>query len=172
MAKEGDKARVTMAQMIARIWRDPTYREAVKHDPKKALTDAGIPVPANAHVRFFENTETQKYVVLPPQQTFARNPSLLAKLFAHISPIPPGLQVTLVQDTPTTISVVIPRMPGGVGGMLSDEQLAAVAGGQGGSPSGDVVVIIDSQVQAQVQATIVGPVEAVISGTGVVQIYI
>jgi hypothetical protein len=174
MAKEGDKARVTMAQVIARIWHDPAYREAVKRDPKKALTDAGVAVPPNAHVRVFENTATQKYVALPPQQTLARNPDLLSKLFAHISPIPPGLHVTLVQDTPTTISLVIPRMAG-VGGMLSEEQLAAVAGGQGGPPSGDIVAIIDSSAQAQ--ATIVGPVEAVIGGApssalAVAQIYI
>jgi hypothetical protein len=53
------------------------------------------------------------------------NPKVVAAEYGM--PIPAGLQVTVVENTPDKIYVVLPSKPDEA--MLSEEQLEAVAGG-------------------------------------------
>jgi hypothetical protein len=136
MTTDSERTRVAMARMVARIWRDAAYREAVKREPRKALTDAGIRLPAGAQVRIFESSDTVRYLALPPPHTAARQPEMVARLPARQMPIPPDVRVVLVQDGPTDVSLVIPPAPAGLAGVLADEQLASLAGGGTGEPTG------------------------------------
>jgi hypothetical protein len=130
MPKESDKNRVILAQLVARMWRDPAFRDTVKRDPRKALTEAGVSVPPTVHIRVLENTDKVTHIVLPPQSVISASPGILQKIMERALPIPPGTEVNLVQDNDSVKSLVIPRIPPGYSaGQLTDEQLAGVAGG-------------------------------------------
>ena len=127
---DSEKQRVVVAQMIAKMWKDPDYRKQVIADPKAALEAAGIALDGNMQVRVLENTATIKYLPIPTQDTLSKNPDLMGKVMAAVLPIPEGLDVRLVQETDENVSLVIPMMPEGVAtSEINEDELATIAGG-------------------------------------------
>jgi nitrile hydratase len=58
-----DRAR-QYAAVIARAWTDPAFRHRLLHEPRGALAEHGIAVPADHEVRVVENTPQLSHFVL------------------------------------------------------------------------------------------------------------
>ncbi len=54
-----------LADVIAKAMADEKFKQALKSDPTKALTDQGVKITPGVEVRVVENTEKVRYVVLP-----------------------------------------------------------------------------------------------------------
>lgn len=54
-------------KIIARAWRDPAFKAKLIADPKSALKEAGVSVPAGLTVSVLENSTTHVHFVLPPK---------------------------------------------------------------------------------------------------------
>ncbi len=56
---------MTIAKAIARAWNDAAYKATLLSDPRAALAEAGVEVPAGTTVKVVENTADTQHVVLP-----------------------------------------------------------------------------------------------------------
>lgn len=56
---------MSITKAIARAWTDPAFKEKLLKDPKSALADHGIEVPAGSTVRVVEDSADVRHVVLP-----------------------------------------------------------------------------------------------------------
>ena len=66
-AEQGKAA--TYGKIIAKAWRDPSFKAKLIADPRATLKQAGVAVPAGVTVRVVENTATLVHLVLPPKPT-------------------------------------------------------------------------------------------------------
>jgi hypothetical protein len=131
-SSSSDKHRAVVASVIAKAWNDPAYKAALLKDPKSALAEAGLTLPATLQVKAVENTATLKHVVLPHADVVAKDPASAAKLVAALSPIPPGVQVQVSQDSPTSATLVVPVQPPGTpsqGSLTPTHAATAMAAG-------------------------------------------
>ena len=168
MDLNGDRDRTIYAMMVARIWKDPNYRQQFLADPKTALSREGIKITNGAKLEVVEDTAAVKYVVLSsdsdPQQQLA------AQL-----PLPEGRELRLVQNTDQLRYVVIPAAPAGVVALGSSHSelmsMAADAGVEATyhdtsqsveAESTEVTVTETSEVQdAETSTTVVAEAELV-----------
>ena len=100
-----------LAQLIARCWRDDSFKKRFMTDPKGVLAENGMEVEAGANIKVVEDTESLTHIVLPPA--------------------PPK-------------------------GELSDDELAAVAGGSNAAqapPTGPARVRLPARLLATVTTT-------------------
>jgi hypothetical protein len=65
MAKNDD----VKAKIIAKAWKDPTFRKKLIAKPKETLKEMGYGVPANIEVRIEEDAAGHFTFVLPPAPT-------------------------------------------------------------------------------------------------------
>jgi hypothetical protein len=56
-------------KIIAKAWSDPAYKARLLADPRAALAEAGVSVPAGKAVRVVENTDRLVHLVLPQRPT-------------------------------------------------------------------------------------------------------
>lgn len=56
---------MTIAKAIARAWSDPDYRGKLTSDPRAALAEVGVEIPAGTNLKVVEDTADTKHVVLP-----------------------------------------------------------------------------------------------------------
>lgn len=120
MEFEGDKDRTIYAMMVARMWRDPNFKQSFISDPRAALTQEGIDLPGDVTVKVLEDTPSVKYVNLPRDiggQAREGAGALMEKLL----PIPEGRELRFVQSTEKTRYVVVPTPPPGVEPTQSSE---------------------------------------------------
>ncbi len=122
-----DKWRVIVANVVARSWRDPAYKASVLNDPKAALAEAGLSLPAAINVTAVENTSQNKYIVLPTQDKLKGDAAAGTKLLKAISPLPAGSRVTLLQDTANNRHLVLPVAPTSSTAQPHTEKTAATA---------------------------------------------
>ena len=59
-----DKA-ATYGKIIAKAWRDPSFKAKLLANPQVVLKEAGLAVPAGVTVKIVENTATHLHFVLP-----------------------------------------------------------------------------------------------------------
>jgi len=129
--KDSDRNRAVIAEVIARVWREPAFREQLKKNPKQTLTQAGMTIAASLEVVLLENTPTIIHAVLPPKADMQRYEQRMQKAVAMLSDMPDNLEVRVYRDSATRSYLVIPAMPPQVKpGELSDAQLEQVAGGK------------------------------------------
>jgi hypothetical protein len=64
--KDADAVR---ARIIARTWRDASFKKNLAADPKPVLAEAGIRVPAGVTVSVLEDSDTHLHLVLPARPT-------------------------------------------------------------------------------------------------------
>jgi hypothetical protein len=57
--------RSQLAELIARAWTDPAFKDRLKADPCSALTEIGMTLPAGVEVEILENTRTKIYLTIP-----------------------------------------------------------------------------------------------------------
>ena len=65
-AQRQERAR-QWGQVVARAWREPTYKQRLMAEPAAVLREAGIELPAGQQVRVVENTDQVVHLVLPQQ---------------------------------------------------------------------------------------------------------
>ena len=56
-------------KVIARAWREPAFKARLIADPRAALAEAGVVIPAGVTVKVMEDTATHLHFVLPPEPT-------------------------------------------------------------------------------------------------------
>ena len=66
--KEQDKASA-YGKIIAKAWRDPSFKAKLLADPQSTLRQAGVSIPAGVTVKVVEDTGTDFHFVLPPAPT-------------------------------------------------------------------------------------------------------
>lgn len=131
--KDNDRNRAIIAEVIARVWREPAYRDQLKKNAKQVLQQAGMTIPANMEVVVLENTPTVVNAVLPPKADMQRFAPRIQKAVQLLSDMPDNLEVRVRRDSATRSFLVIPALPAQIKpGELSDAQLEQVAGGKGG----------------------------------------
>jgi len=61
---ERDRA-AAYGKVIARAWRDPSFKAKLIADPQSTLKQAGVSIPAGVTVKVLENTDMHFHLVLP-----------------------------------------------------------------------------------------------------------
>jgi hypothetical protein len=56
-------------KVVARAWRDPSFKARLIADPQSTLKQAGVSIPTGVTVKVVENTATHLHFVLPPKPT-------------------------------------------------------------------------------------------------------
>jgi len=54
-------------QLIAKAWTDEAFKARLKADPKAAMKEVGMDVPAGVEIEVVESTQEKAYLVIPPQ---------------------------------------------------------------------------------------------------------
>ena len=62
MDLQGDKERTIYAMVVARIWKDPDYKQNFFADPQGVLSKEGIHINHGAKVQVVEDTPAVKYI--------------------------------------------------------------------------------------------------------------
>ena len=52
-------------ELIAKAWSDPAFMARLKKDPRSAMKEVGIDLPANVNLEVIENTAAKSYLVIP-----------------------------------------------------------------------------------------------------------
>jgi Nitrile hydratase, alpha chain len=76
---ERDKAPV-YGKVIAKAWRDPSFKAKLLADPQGTLRQAGVSIPAGVTVQVVENTGTHFHFVLPAKPSGALTDEALDKV--------------------------------------------------------------------------------------------
>ena len=58
--------RAAYARAVARAWSDDAFKAKLKSNPRAALTEYGVELPAGLKVEVVENTGDRLHLVLPP----------------------------------------------------------------------------------------------------------
>jgi hypothetical protein len=152
--KTSDKNRAILAEVIARAWRQPEFRDELKSGPKKTLKAAGMDIAPDMDVVVLENTPSTLYAVLPPLGDQNNYQSRLEKATKRISELPENLELRVVRDTPHKAHVIIPAVPAAVAtGQLSDASLEQVAGGKSSTATNTNSVAEAETTTVEVQTT-------------------
>lgn len=114
------------AEVIAKAWSDASYRKRLHDDPVSILREAGTHIPAGARVTVLEDTPTVRHIIVPHGDLDA-----FATGLSKMLPLPTGIEVRLRQSSDRERFFVLPLEPGH-GEDMSEEELAAMAGGAGG----------------------------------------
>jgi hypothetical protein len=147
--KDTDRNRAVLAEVVARAWREPAFRSSLKANPKQALTQAGMQIPANVEVVLLENTPTIIHAVLPPRTDMTRYQARFDSAVKRLFDMPEDLEIRVHRDSPRRVFVVIPAAPAKAAtGELSDRQLEQVAGGKTAAATHQTVVGETSVVQS------------------------
>ena len=67
-------------KVIARAWRDPSFKAKLIADPQSTLKQAGVSIPAGVTVQVVENTGTHFHFVLPAKPSGALTDEALDKV--------------------------------------------------------------------------------------------
>ena len=135
------------ARVVARAWADAEFRDRLLADPREALDEMGIRIPAETpHLTVVENTEDVHHLVVCtlcscyPRMLLGRPPdwykSLAYRARAVNDPrgvmaefgteLADGVQVTVLDSTADMRYLVLPRRPSGTEGMTEAELAALV----------------------------------------------
>ncbi len=69
-------------EVIAKAWKDPTFKKKLLNNPKEALESCGIKIPANINVKVIEDSTNTYTFVLPvaPKNAQTLSEAELAKV--------------------------------------------------------------------------------------------
>lgn len=157
----GDRDRVIMAEVIAKVWSDPAYEAKLKAHPAETLEEAGLDLKGHK-VDLLMNRDNITYVVLPAEGGFDAVKISFLKFLEQNVPLG-DREIRVVQNTQDTIHIVIPLKPAKYGsGAVSDEELAAISGG--GSSAANVDTGVNAQVAGNVEVVTNGGVAQNVAG--------
>ena len=79
-------------KVVAKAWRDPSFKAKLIADPKSILKQAGVSIPTGVTVKVVEDTGTHFHIVLPAKPAGALSDEALDKAAggaASLYPLPP-----------------------------------------------------------------------------------
>ena len=82
--KEQDKASA-YGKVIAKAWRDPSFKAKLLADPQGTLRQAGVSLPAGMTVKVVENTDKHFHFVLPARPSGALTDEALDKVAGAVA---------------------------------------------------------------------------------------
>ena len=82
--KHQDKASA-YGKVIAKAWRDPSFKAKLLADPQGTLRQAGVSIPAGVSVQVVENTDAHFHFVLPAKPSETLTDEALDKLAGAVS---------------------------------------------------------------------------------------
>jgi hypothetical protein len=88
MTNTGRDNAAAYGKVVAKAWRDPSFKAKLLADPQAVLKEAGLAVPAGVTVKVVENTATHLHFVLPPKPTGQLSDEALDAVAAGAAPIP------------------------------------------------------------------------------------
>lgn len=53
------------SEIVARAWKDEKFKKKLLSNPKEAAKEFGLDIPADANIQVVENTEKNRYFILP-----------------------------------------------------------------------------------------------------------
>ncbi len=128
---DGDRDRVIAAEVIAKAWKDETYRDRLVAEPNAVLTEAGINLPAGTTVTVLANSAHIHHVAIPVAGRWDEMEEAFFASLRKLLPLPEGVELRILQSTEKHRQMVIPVSP--YTGEMSDEDLMAVAAGGAGA---------------------------------------
>jgi hypothetical protein len=86
MAKPNQNIKALEAKVLAKAWKDPTFRKQLVNYPRETLTQMGFEIPKNINVHIHEdNSNTFTFVLrAPPANTQKMSESELEKVAAAL----------------------------------------------------------------------------------------
>lgn len=70
MAQQNNKEmQKKWAQVLAKAWSDPNFKQKLLKNPEQALREMGIVLPANKKIEVHESTEKVVHLIIPPKPT-------------------------------------------------------------------------------------------------------
>jgi hypothetical protein len=90
--KEQDKVS-SFGKIIAKAWRDPSFKVKLLADPQGTLRQAGVSIPAGVTVKVVEDTGAHVHFVLPARPSEALTDEALDKAAVGVGslrPLPPN----------------------------------------------------------------------------------
>ena len=82
--KNQDKASA-YGKVIAKAWRDPSFKAKLLADPQGTLRQAGVSIPAGVSVQVVENTDAHFHFVLPAKPSEALTDEALDKVAGAVA---------------------------------------------------------------------------------------
>ena len=125
---DGDRDRVIAAEVIAKAWKDETYRDRLVAEPNAVLTEAGINLPAGTTVTVLANSAHIHHVAIPVADRWDEMEEAFFASLRKLLPLPEGVELRIVQSTENHRQIVLPVPPDM--GEMSDEDLMDIAGGK------------------------------------------
>lgn len=127
------KTNTAWGELIARCWKDESFKQSFLADPAKIMADNGMAVEAGVAYKVLECTDKVFYAVLPADgikesvQVLAKG--LLHKASAGERIVPEGAEIRLVQNNAAVQYIVLPPPPAKLAQPLSAADLDKIAGG-------------------------------------------
>ena len=151
--KASDKNRAILAEVIARSWREPDFRQQLISNPKQTLKEAGADIADNHEVDVFENTDNLIYAVLPEMSQMDSHNAAFDSAVSRLRNLPENVEVRIMRDSQNKSHLVLPMIPAAAAiGEMSDAELEQVAGGKVSSTSYEAELQTTTEV-AQVETT-------------------
>ncbi|MEE3327968.1 MAG: NHLP leader peptide family RiPP precursor [Myxococcota bacterium] len=139
--KASDKNRAILAEVIARSWREPEYRQQLASNPKQTLKEAGVDIPENHEIDVFENTDNLVYAVLPEMSQMDSHNAAFDAAVSRLRNLPENVEVRIMRDSQNKSHLVLPMNPVGAAiGEMSDAELEQIAGGKTATATYEVAV--------------------------------
>ncbi len=85
------------AKVITKAWKDASFKKKLQTNPRQALEEIGMNIPANVNVKVVEDTNSSYTFVLPVSPASAKNLSemeldAVAGVSGHCPPIDPTVK--------------------------------------------------------------------------------
>jgi hypothetical protein len=123
------------SRLVARAWAEPEFKKRLLADPATVLKENGVVVPPGVQVRVLESTDKVLYMTVPVAVAMKwADPAFRQRLLADPAavlkengvPVPPGVQVQVVENTDKLVHLILPRPPSPKD--LSEEDLRPPSG--------------------------------------------
>ena len=100
-----------MAMVIARAWKDPSFKARLIAHPNEVIEEEGYSIPAGVRFVVLENTRTVRYLPLKRNLDLTKDLKELKFVLGNLLPIQPGHEIRLVQSTENIRYAVLPATP-------------------------------------------------------------
>ncbi len=187
---DGEKDRTVLALIVARSWKEESYRKRFVSDPAAVLGEEGVTVPKGIDLKVLEDGPGVKYVNLTRGANDSKLTGDAGKLLEMLLPIPDGHELRFVQSTDNVRYIVLPLVPKHVNvndASLNDLMLSSRSSGvattyhntvqtseinitvDGATPTVVAValhndnIIVEQAVEAETSATVVAEAELVVT---------
>jgi len=154
--EESDKNLTIMAMVIARAWKDPSFRAELIAHPERIIKEEGYEFPPGVKFVVLENTANVRYLPLKRNLDLERDMNQMRFILGHLLPIQVNHEVRLVQSTDKVRYLVLPMVPASINAdTATHKELMNYAIGEG--------ITVNVTTAAQVQTVVTVTTEAIVA---------